>query len=228
MKIYLKKIIKNLTPFGIVKFIEWNNFYKKYGYTFKKKRKDFLKLNKLNICSGAVFLDDYINLDISPNSDLVLDLEKNNLPFQGERFEVIIFMSAVNYFEKKRAIKILEETYRVLKKGGVFRISTQCLDKIINYYIKRDHTFFNQKQKDGTVRFPGKTNAEKLLNWFYGFETIEGHKTKYIYNFDILSNILREIGFKNIKNKKFLESRLLDIKDIDNRNDQCFIIECEK
>ena len=48
------------------------------------------------------------------------------------------------------------------------------------------------------------------------------------HNFDILSNILREIGFKNIKNKKFLESRLLDIKDIDNRNDQCFIIECEK
>jgi hypothetical protein len=43
-----------------------------------------------------------------------------------------------------------------------------------------------------------------------------------------LSNILKEIGFKNISNKNFLESQLVDIKKIDNRADQCFFIECKK
>lgn len=228
MKFLLRRVLKNIIPYGIVKFIEKKKYYNNYGYNLRNNEKNFSKLTKLNLCSGPVILDDYINLDISPNSDVVIDLEKKNLPFENNKFQVAVCISAINYFEKQRAIEILKEVHRVLVNGGIFRISTQCLDKLLSYYIQKDEKFFNKKNEDNTPRFSGKTYAEKLLNWFYGFETVEGHKTKYIYNYEILSNILREIGFKNIQSKNFLESKLEDVKKIDKRNDQCFIIECEK
>ena len=194
----------------------------------KEYKKNLDDLYKLNLCSGPVMLKDYINLDISPNSDVIIDLENENLPFRDNKFSTVICMSAINYFEKQRAIEILKDVYRVMSSGGILRISTQCLDKLVKYYIENDENFFNQKNEKNLPRFPGKNNAEKLLNWFYGFDTVEGHKTKYIYNFEILSNILKEIGFRNIENKNYFDSEIENIQEIDNRPDQCFFIECEK
>jgi predicted SAM-dependent methyltransferase len=228
MKLNLVNFIKNFIPFGVVKYIAKKKYYKNFGFKKRNEKSKLDDIHKLNLCSGPVIIENYINLDISPNSDIIVNLENQNLPFENDRFNTVICMSAINYFEKQRAIEILYDVHRVLIKGGILRISTQCLDKLLKYYIDNDENFFNQKNEKNLPRFPGNNNAEKLLNWFYGFETVEGHKTKYIYNYEILSNILKEIGFKNISNKNFLESQLVDIKKIDNRADQCFFIECKK
>lgn len=227
---FIKNFFKNLTPLGIIKLYEKYRYYNFYNYKTRiiNNKKEIFKLKKLNLCSGSNILYDYINLDVSTNSDIICDLEKKNLPFKNNQFDTIVCISAINYFERKRAIEILKEVYRVLEYGGIFRISTQCLDKLINHYINKNKFFFNQTGKNNLPLFPGENFSEKLLNWFYGFETIEGHKTKYIYNFEILSNILKNIGFKNIENKKFLDSKIKNIDKIDNREDQCFFLECEK
>ena len=228
MNLFVKKLIKNLTPYGIVNYIRKRKYYQNFGFKKRVQKKNLDDLYKLNLCSGPVMLKDYINLDISPNSDVIIDLENENLPFRNNKFSTVICMSAINYFEKQRAIEILKDVYRVMSSGGILRISTQCLDKLVKYYINNDENFFNQKNEKNLPRFPGKNNAEKLLNWFYGFDTVEGHKTKYIYNFEILSNILKEIGFRNIENKNYFDSEIENIQEIDNRPDQCFFIECEK
>ena len=225
MKFNFVQFVKNFIPYGMVQYIKKRKYYKNFGYKKRNKKRILDNLNKLNLCSGPIILEDYINLDISPNSDIILNLENQNLPFNNNRFKVVICMSAINYFEKHRAIEILNDVYRVMANDGILRISTQCLDKLLGYYMDKDEKFFNQKNEQNLARFPGKNKAEKLLNWFYGFDTAEGHKTKYIYNHEILSDILKEIGFRNITNNNFLESKLPDINKIDNRADQCFFID---
>ena len=124
---------------------------------------------KINLCCGPIKLDGFINIDISPNADMVLDLEKELLPFPDESVVAVVCMSAINYFSRQRAIEIIKDVSRVLKQGGVARFGTQDLRILAENYLTNDCEFYFQKLKDGRERFPGKTIADKFNEFFLWF-----------------------------------------------------------
>ncbi len=68
---------------------------------------------------------DYIGVDFSSENaepDFIVDLNKENLPFENEAFDLIIISEVLEHIYNP--FHVLDEAIRVLKKGGLIYIST--------------------------------------------------------------------------------------------------------
>ncbi len=189
---------------------------------------DVSRFRKINLCSGSRKLKGYCNIDVSPGADLVIDLEKKLLPFPDDSLDVVVCISAINYFTRERGQEIINDVFRVLRRGGIARFATQDLRLIAKKYLERDAKFFFQKLACGRERFEGTTMADKFNAWFYGYRTSAGKHCKYFYDYETLALLFRNAGFRVVEEKKYHESRIPKIKDIDNRPEQMFFLEAVK
>lgn len=183
---------------------------------------------KINLCCGPVKLSDYINIDVQPSADIVLNLDKSLLPFPENSAQVVVCISAINYFTRERSLAIIRDVHRVLRPGGIVRFGVQDLRVLATRYVEDDRAFFNQRTSDGRIRFPGETMADRINEWFYGFDNGLGNCGKYVYDFETLQLLFRRAGFVEIEAKAYRESRLPDVEQIDNRPDQMFFLEATK
>ncbi len=101
------------------------------------KSKAAKAIQKVNLCSGPVQIEGYINIDIYPGADFILDLEKDLLPFADESVDVLVCISAINYFTRQRAAEIIKDVYRVLKPGGATHFASQDLRVLAGKYVNR-------------------------------------------------------------------------------------------
>jgi predicted SAM-dependent methyltransferase len=186
------------------------------------------KVVRINLCCGPVRLPGYVNVDVDPSADVVLDLEKDLLPFPDGCAEAVVCMSAINYFTRERALEIIRDVHRVLQPGAIARFGVQDLRILAAKYLDRDSEFFFQRLPGGRVRFPGETFADKLNAWFWGQHKGLGYLGKYAYDFESLRLLFERAGFVEIENRKYCESSLEDVAQIDNRPEQMFFLECRK
>ena len=206
-------------------------FYDKLRYFFYKTSNRIIykfkndQIDKINLCGGDIVIPGYFNVDVNYKADLIMDISKESLPFPKNSVNTVICISAINYFSKVRGEEIVKEVYEILKTGGIARFAVQDLLQISRKYVNRDKDFFFQ-QLNGRDRFKGETMCDKINSWFYGY----GHvgKDKYIYDFETLSLLFKRAGFSLVEEKKYQDSRIPNITEIDNRPDQMFFLEAIK
>ncbi len=200
-------------------------------YLFEERasiaRLDREDVRKVNLCCGIQKVPGYLGVDFNRGADLIIDLNRHDLPFDSNSLEAVACISAINYFTRSRAQEIINEVYRVLKPGGITRFATQDLENIAKRYVEKDITFFFQKLPNGQERFEGRTLGEKFAAWFYGYE-IKGISCKYFYDYESLADLFKNAGFSIIDKKAYLESNLEHIELIDNRPEQMFFLEAVK
>jgi len=180
---------------------------------------------KVNLCGGPRKIDGYVSVDISAKADFVIDLERDLLPFPDSSVDVVVCISAINYFTRKRASEIIGDVYRILREGATARFATQDLSLLVRYYLEQNREFYYQKLANGQGRFPGRTYADKLNEFFYGFPTGGDKHCQYVYDFESLRELFIEAGFNVVEEKRFQESRIPGIESIDNRPEQMFFLE---
>lgn len=188
----------------------------------------FQKARKVNLCCGHAPLPDYWNLDLCDGVDYQLDLETDDLPFPDASMDVVVCMSAINYFTRERGEFLIGDAYRVLRPGGIARFGTQDLESIARRYVQRDTGFFFQRLEDGRDRFQGVTMGDKLNSWFYGYETTGGKTGRYFYDYETLALLFRNAGFEVVERRAFGDSRLAEVALVDNRPDQMLFLEAVK
>jgi predicted SAM-dependent methyltransferase len=132
----------------------------------------------------------------------LVDIRKG-LPLDDYSVDYIYSSHVFEHFEKWILLEILKECKRVLKKGGVMRIVIPDLKKMIRDY----------------------KGADNFCREFYGFKKdvknpfklfIRGHE--WMYDNESLKDILKQISFTNIYQRKAQEGltpdiNLLDLKD---------------
>lgn len=208
----MKKIIKKIII----------NLYTLSYLIIKKKAK-----SKINLASGDQRIPGYINLDYSLSADIPINLNWGCLPFKDDTVEVVVCTSAINYFTKERARIIISETYRVLKIGGVVRFSTQDLRVISRAYVDHNIDLFKKQRKLTMDCKNNETDCDIFNEWISGYPTLGG-RCKYIWDYETLEIIFHEVGFKEIKKMNYMESKIIEINQIDNRQDQMFYLEAVK
>lgn len=186
------------------------------------------KYQYINLCGGEIDIPGYCNIDLAPRADIVLDLEKSNIPYPDESVDGLVCISAINYFDRDQGQSIINDVYRIIKKGGVVRFASQDLRIIAEYYVNKNADFFFQQGSNGKDRFVGTTMADKFNSWFYGYETVGNKHCKYVYDYDTLEHMFKRAGFTNVKQMPFGESALSSIEIIDNRPEQMFFLEAIK
>ena len=180
----------------------------------------FLNMNplKLNIGCGQVKLNGWVNIDIDPNADLIVDVRKK-LPFKNENVDFIYNEHLFEHLTFEEGKKFLHECHRCLKTSGVLRIATPDLDYVI-------------------AKYSGDWKNQDWLTWA-GFEFISskgmminisfrnwGHQ--YLYNEEDLRNQLIQAGFKNVTRCEWNVSSHLELNGLETRKDSLLIIEAQK
>lgn len=186
-----------------------------------------LSISKINLCCGHQKIPGYFGIDFSRGVDLYLDLSKDDLPFRDNSLDVVVCMSAINYFTRSRGQELVNDIYRVLRPGGIARFGVQDMESIALRYVRKERDFFFQKLPDGRERFEGPTLGDKFAAWFYGY-AIKSSPCRYFYDYDSLSYLFKTAGFTIVEKKSFHDSRLEYIEMIDNRPDQMFFLEALK
>ena len=202
MKNYLKRIYISivkilsliLTKFMIDKYLKNN------------------EIKKLHIGAGNRKIKDWLNTDIGNKSIMpVVDVTKK-FPFNTKTFDYVFSEHMIEHIKYQDGVKMLKESFRVLKSNGKIRISTPDLQFLIDLYLNEK----DQLQKDyiewscKNYQLTEGSIVEVVNNYFQSW----GHQ--FIYDKNTIENTLKAVGFTKIEFFKINESNNLELKDLEN------------
>ena len=172
---------------------------------------------KLHVGCGNVKFPGWLNIDVKPGADLVIDV-RQGLPFEENSLDFIYNEHFVEHLTYEEGEKVIREFWRCLKKGGVLRIATPDLDLLIQIY-NRD--FKNQDWFPAGFEFV-KTKGmaiNMVFRWW-------GHQ--YVYNEEDLTCQLIKVGFQNIKRCELNKSNYPALYNLETRKESTLILEAIK
>ena len=148
----------------------------------------------LNIgCGNDMYGTDRIDLFKTPATTAVVNLDKEDLPYENETFDEILASGVLEHL--KNIGHFEEEIFRVLKKGGVINLLTDSATYIfwhvlkrwehneyLNHYYQTDE-FKHTKNKDAHRHLFVKSHLKHL---FSRFEKVDIKYVAHGRNFFIL------------------------------------------
>lgn len=143
----------------------------------------------LTIGCGPFPLPGWINTDLlgNPNIDFPLDIS-SPLPLPDNFFDVIYGAEVIEHIDLAEARLFLREAQRILKPGGVMRLTTPDLTEVCRVFLglKDDVSV----EDFGTVWLEGEFSKEIWINSQF---RAWGHK--HLWTFESLSDELSKAGF---------------------------------
>ncbi len=132
------------------------------------------------------------------------------IPLKNDIADYVFSSHFLEHLYREDALRLLKECYRVLKKGGLIRISVPDLEFAVSLYSS------GQKKR--------------MLEKYFFVEDNRSHyaRHKYMYDFELLSIILVDIGFQNIQKQGFQSGEMPDLAALDNRPEDSLFIEARK
>jgi SAM-dependent methyltransferase len=137
-----------------------------------------------------------------------MDLSKT-FPFKDNCFDAVYWSHVLEHLPVPTAQKCLKEIFRVLTPGGVLRTSVPDLDTFVNHYDPTDPAPF-------------------LDAMFESRQVRDKNRHHWMYNEASLTQLLLDIGFKNVFRCEFRQGQCPDIELLDNRADISLFMEAIK
>lgn len=140
-----------------------------------------IKVN-LNLGCGNINHEKFINIDGYPYPHVHYVQQVERLPqFKDDSVDLIYSSHCLEHFKYSQTKQVLEEWYRVLKKGSILRLSVPDFDKLVHIYE------LHQRDPDVII--------EQLMG---------GQDNKYNFHLTVLnkvnlSKMLREVGFVDVR-----------------------------
>lgn len=163
-------------------------------------------------------------------STMVRDVRKK-LPFDNESVDFIYSSHLMEHLRKDETEKVLKECLRVLKRGGVLRLSVPNLELVARNYIKEIEDAQNSRRKNDYLpseRFLDRLDigAEKSIPPL--LSRVFPSRHKWMYDELSLTALLECCGFVNVEKRSYKVGRVPDIDLLDNRPESSLYIEAEK
>lgn len=131
------------------------------------------------------------------------------LPFDDESVDCLYSSHALEHCYREEARAILIDAHRVLKPGGWIRVAVPDLDHAIDLYRM------------------GK--KEQALGYFFASSRAgSSERHQYMYDFELLRDLLKTAGFTEISRRAFREGVVSDIEILDNRPEETLFVEARK
>ncbi len=143
----------------------------------------------------------------SKNKFIHYDL-KYGIPLASNSVPNIFSSHFFEHLFKEDAVRLFEECNRVLKTNGLIRICVPSLDNEVNN-IKEAIIEYD----DGNIIPIQKYVTSELVGYI---DSYSNHR--WMYNFNELSQMLRNTGFSNIRQCEFKKGQIPDVEQLDSRD----------
>jgi predicted SAM-dependent methyltransferase len=160
---------------------------------------------KLQLGAGQNILPGWFNTDYFPRENIFfLDVTKT-FPIPESSFNFIFTEHHIEHISYKNAVFMLKECYKILKPGGVIKITTPDLKTSLNNYLHND---FEGKGIVNTTKDYIYSGFYKAVNYIPVDDYFKAHEIndmfmnyehQFIYDFESMKRILANAGFINIK-----------------------------
>jgi predicted SAM-dependent methyltransferase len=157
-----------------------------------------------------------------PKFELV-DIRKK-LPLADNSVNYVYCSQVLEHFEKYEAERIAKEAARVLKEGGVFRVSVPDIKGIWSIYEKeKDADKFSRRIWGFNKDIEPRGLVAKIALKF-----IRDHR--WMYDVKSMTELLRKAGFKKIEQQTFRKGLTPDLEKLDliDHKDTSLYLEAEK
>lgn len=132
------------------------------------------------------------------------------IPFADESVDFVYSSHFLEHLHRQDALHLLQESFRVLKPGGLTRVGVPDLAYAITMYSA------------------GK--KEKMLSDYFFVEDKDSYyaRHKYMYDFELLGHLLESAGFRDIKRCSYRQGDTPDLGVLDNRPEDTLFVEARK
>ena len=172
--------------------------------------------SKLHLGAGPVLLDGWLNTDKYPASSRIAYVDTTKrFPFARDTFEYVFSEHMIEHMSWQAGARMLKECHRVLVPGGIARIATPDLGKIVGLYGHSgdpDSERYIALVTDTFLKGIGGYKASFVIN--NGFRNW-GHQ--FLYDRDLLGLALRRAGFEEIRFFTMGESDEAALRRIESR-----------
>jgi predicted SAM-dependent methyltransferase len=171
----------------------------------KRKEADIMPdLIKLHLGCGPYILEGWKNIDLMPGpGGIALDI-RQGLQEENESVDYIFSEHFIEHLKQKEGIYFLADCYRVLKPGGVIRISTPSLKSLVNDYRVRKIDRFMGTWEPKT---PCQMMNEAFRLW--------GHE--FLYDIEELTKALYDTGFSEVEKRDWGKSKVEPLNGLEFR-----------
>jgi predicted SAM-dependent methyltransferase len=194
-----KKIL-SYSPFGVYEIYRDKKNVDKRNKTQKRVIGDYLKSNevkKIQIGCGKNLLEGWLNTDLN-NTDTVAYLDAGEpFPMEAETFDFIYSEHLFEHLNVEQQINMLNEGYRILKKGGIMRIAMPNLKFLYNIYVNPSTPAHIDYVNHSVSSYPCLKSV---------FESVHNKEEHYIY---VINNFFKAWGHQMIHDFSSIEKLAL-------------------
>ena len=149
---------------------------------------------RLQLGCGRKIKEGWLNVDLNGHADLCLDL-RESLPFLSNSCTLIYsehFLEHLNY--PTEVMFLLEESYRILKPGGIFSVGVPDTEWPLRAYFDQEYTEYFRIAKE---RWHPKWCETRMDHINYHFR--QGKEHCFAYDFETLKHVLTKAGFVEVR-----------------------------
>ena len=167
---------------------------------------------RLNLGSGGDFIDGYTNIDLHVPNAIKMDVRK--LEYDDESVDNIYSSHLLEHFRKDEVQPLLNEWFRVLKKGTTLNLLIPNLEWCAKNFIN--------SQENDRWGLP--------IDMIFGNQNNEGEYHKTGFTQERVRSLLNNAGFTDISIGEMLshgqQCYKISCRKPYSLNDECFILDC--
>lgn len=184
----------------------------------KRSRGEFGKLHnrvnlRLNLGCGTDIKPGWINIDLALNPPPVFDPDpalatifinhdlRRGIPLGKDSCEFIYSSHFFEHIEYGDALKLMRECYRLLKPGGIFRISLPDFKSACAAYLRNDYSYFDLVDAD--MFLPEVEPRTLTLIDFINFAAYQSGEHKRVFDEEKVVLLLEKIGYSSVEISSF-------------------------
>ena len=152
--------------------------------------------------------DDYCRL-LREHRFVFHDLARS-LPFPDKSVDFFFSSHFFEHLFRADAARLLRRMRSALRDGGVIRLAVPDLAFAVALY--------------------GAGEKKRMLEDYFFVDDLSSYlaRHKYMYDFELLSAVLIDAGYRDIRRCEFQEGAVPDLKQLDNRPDETLSIEARR
>ena len=154
--------------------------------------------NKVHVGCGKIYIPGFVHVDIqpAPHIDIVAEVDKLDV-IPSDLMELVYACHVLEHFDRWHYVNALKEWFRILKPGGILRVSVPDFQACVEIY-----------SSVGLVSGPSS-----IVGLVCGGQRDVFDFHKMIFDRQLLSAALRNVGFTTIREWDWRTTEHADVDD---------------